>query len=156
MEQPQMTNRFCDTTHELRPDNPGKHNICHNPEKWPAGRKSTSTKLSQERAAAEHADLLLCTVIEKIFSQTQNPSRVNVPRSLFAHLNKIRTDSERYERFRGSVRGYNIDVMDERDGEAFMGEADNSDGKVVLHQQDSDGYVILWRQDDGMKDTVGS
>jgi hypothetical protein len=151
---PQMTSTFCETTHEHRPDHPGKHNICHNPKKWPAGSKSTRTKLSQERAAAEHADLLLRTVIEKIFSQTQNPSPVNVPRSLFAHLNKIRTDSERYERFRGSVRGYNIDIMDERDGEAFMGEAYNSDAKVVLHQQDNDGYVILWRQDDGMKDAV--
>jgi hypothetical protein len=71
---------------------------------------------------------------------------VDVPRSLFAHLNKIRTDSERYERFRASVHGYNIGIMDERDGEAFMGDADNSDAKVVLHQQDNDRYVILWRQ----------
>ena len=145
---PQMTSTFCETTHEHRPDHPGKHNIRHNPKKWPEGRRSTHTKLSQELAAAEHADLLLRTVIEKFFSQTQNVSPVNVPRSLFAHLNKIRTDSERYERFRGSVRGYNIDIMDAQDGETFPGEADNSDAKVVLHQQDNDGYVILSRQRD--------
>ena len=149
MAQPQMTSTFCDKTHELRPDNHGEANICLNGPKWQVGRTPTSTRLSHERAAGtQHADLLLRTVIEKLVSETQNLGPVNVPRSLFAHLNKIHSDSERYERFRGSVRGYNIDIMDAQDGETFPGEADNSDAKVVLHQQDNDGYVILSRQRD--------
>jgi hypothetical protein len=146
---PQMARPLCETTHELRPNHSGKSKICRNSEKWPVGMKPTPTRLSQEReGATEHADHLLRTVIERIFSHTQNSNHVYVPRSLFAHLNKIRTDSERYERFRGSVRGYNIDIMDAQDGETFPGEADNSDAKVVLHQQDNDGYVILSRQRD--------
>jgi hypothetical protein len=140
---PLMTNAFCETTHELGSDHPGKTNICLHSEKWLAGRRSTPTRLSQEGAATtEHADFLLRTVIEKLFSQMQNVNPVYIPRSLFAHLKKIRTDSERYERFRGSVR----DIMDQRDGEAFIGEAKNSDGKVVWYHQDNDGYVILSRQ----------
>ena len=149
MAPPQMTNTFCETTHELGLDCPGKANISLHSEKWPVGRKSTPTGFFRGREApTEHADLLLRIFIEKLVSQTENHRRVNVPRSLFAHLTKIRTDSERYERFRGSVRGYNIDIMDAQDGETFPGEADNSDAKVVLHQQDNDGYVILSRQRD--------
>jgi hypothetical protein len=111
--------------------------------------KSNPTKLSHERAAAtEHADLLLLTVIEKIFSQAQNLSPVNVPSSLFAHLKRIRTDSERYERFRGSVRGYNIDIMDEREGNASIDGANAGDAKVVLCHRETDKYVILWRHRD--------
>jgi hypothetical protein len=109
--------------------------------------KSNSTKLSDERAGAtEHADLLLRTVIEKIVSQTQNLNHVHVPSSLFAHLKKIRTDSERYERFRGSVRGYNIAILDKGEGKAFIDGANNDDAKIVLYQQENDRYVILWRE----------
>jgi hypothetical protein len=144
---PQMTCTFCETTHELCPDHPGKVNTCLNREKWPVGRKPTPTKFSHERTAAtEHADLLLLSVIEKIFSQSQNLNRVYVPCSLFAHLKKIRTDSERYGRFSGSVRGYNIAIMDKLEGKAFIDGASNGDAKVVLYQQENDSYVILWRE----------
>jgi hypothetical protein len=111
--------------------------------------KSHPTKLSDERAAAtEHADALLPTAIEKLFSQAQNLSPVCVPRSLFAHLRKIRTDSERYRRFRGSVRGYDIAIMDKGECNAFINGANNSDATVVLYQQENDRYIILWRRRD--------
>jgi hypothetical protein len=143
-----MTCKFNETTYELRPDHPGKTNTCRNSQKWPVGRKSTHAKFSHEQeAATEHADLLLLpTVIENIFSQSQNLSRVYVPSSLFAHLKKIRTDSERYRRFSGSVRGYNIAIMDKLEGKAFIDGASNGDAKVVLYQQENDSYIILWRE----------
>ena len=146
---PQMTSTFYETTHELRPDQPRKANICLKRERWPVGMKSNPTKLSDERAATtEHADLLLLTVIERIISQTQNLSPVYVPSSLFGHLKRIRTDSERYGRFRGSVRGCNIDIMDKWGGKGSMDGTNSGDAKVVLCQREIDRYVILWRPRD--------
>jgi len=94
-------------------------------------------------AATEHADVLLRTVIDKIFSTTQNRNPVYVPHSLFVHLRKVHTDSERHETFRKSVRGHNIDIMDEQDCRASIEEVNNSDAMVVMCQQEHDRYVIL-------------
>ena len=108
--------------------------------------KEASTKAMRERiAATEHADVHLRTVIDKIFSTTQNRNPVYVPHSLFAHLRKIHTDSKRYETFRKSVRGHNIDIMDEQDCRASIEEVNNSEAMVVMCQQDHDRYVILRR-----------